>query len=87
MSLHILSSPSSLNRCRFSMSDGDALILIEDAVVLAATRITLEHRNIRISALSDDVDRRGISPIAAITLVDYPGFVALCAQHRHCLSW
>jgi sulfur relay protein TusB/DsrH len=55
--------------------------------VLAATQITLEHRNIRISALSDDVDRRGISPIAAITLVDYPGFVALCAQHRHCLSW
>ncbi|WP_373097434.1 DsrH/TusB family sulfur metabolism protein [Zhongshania sp.] len=49
--------------------------------------MTLQHHDISICALCDDLDRRGIRPISAVTPIDYSGFVALCAQHHHCLSW
>tara|TARA_R110002167_G_scaffold109680_3_gene279656 strand:+ start:2608 stop:2871 length:264 start_codon:yes stop_codon:yes gene_type:complete len=87
VSLHILNSPASLDRCRFSLNDGDAIILIENAVLLAASSLPLAHTNITTSALQDDLDRRGITPAPEINTVDYAGFVNLCAQHAHCLSW
>ena len=87
MSLHILNSPSSLSRCLFSLSDGDTIILIEDAVLLAASPMTLTFSDISVAALTDDLDRRGIRPCPEIKTLDYIGFVDLCVQHRHCLSW
>jgi len=87
VSLHILNSTSSLSRCQFSLTDGDAVILIEDAVLLAASNIEITSGDASIYALSDDIDRRGVNLVGSVTLVDYSGFVELCAQHRHCLSW
>lgn len=94
--LHIVSrSPfadASLERCLARWRDGDALILIEDAVVaaLADGRFAAMLKGKAVYVLAADLEARGL---AAKTLargaakVDYEGFVDLCAGQKASLSW
>lgn len=86
MSLHILSGSNSLSRCQSSLQPGDSIVLIEDAVSL----LRLENTSLAsysLHALTDDVNRRGVASKQDFQEIDYAGFVALCAAHRHILNW
>lgn len=98
--LHIVNkSPfekSSLESCLRLALPGDAILLIEDAVV-AATKSTsiaeslvdaLQTRSIFV--LAEDLAARGIDTerlLEGIRLVDYSGFVDLVASHDVNQSW
>ena len=76
-------------------SKGDAIILIEDAVLSLHSPITLasffakcEMLDIRVYALADDCAIRGISnQLEGVVTVDYAGFVELVAQHQKQVAW
>ena len=94
MRLHIVNkSPeqnSALADCLAHCADTDSLLLIEDAVVAAVKgHPALQEYAGKIYALQEDVAARGIQALlsADVALVDYAGFVALCAEHRQNLSW
>jgi len=94
--LHIVSkSPfadSALESCLAHWRDGDALILIEDAVVaaLAEGRFAPRLAGLSLHVLRPDLEARGLSVKALVdgaALVDYEGFVDLCADQPASLSW
>lgn len=87
MKLHILNTIVSLDLCLSSLEKGDSLLLIEDAVVVAADGEISARLALNLYALADDLDRRGIKPQAGVNRIDYAAFVDLCASHQHCLSW
>ncbi|WP_269619214.1 DsrH/TusB family sulfur metabolism protein [Zhongshania sp. BJYM1] len=87
MHLHILNSPASYDRCKSSLSDTDAIILIEDAVTLSPSILGSTGQDIAFYALRDDLLRRGITPNQKINLLDFPEFVDLCVAHPQCISW
>ena len=63
--------------------EGDAVILIEDAV-FGATALTAPlddaaERGLTVFVLAPDADARGIETV--LPTVDYPGFVELLAKH------
>lgn len=75
---------------------GDAVILIEDAVVGArkgtgfATLIEQSLGQCKIYAMGPDLDARGLKAedlVAGIETVDYGGFVDLAAAHARTQSW
>lgn len=85
--LHIINqSPwrsDSWGRCLSLLSEGDALILIEDAVY-AVSRDDLPAN---CYVLEPDLQARGLTPRDAVTCVDYPGFVDLTCRHSRSVSW
>ena len=94
--LHIVSkSPfadSALESCLAHWRDGDALILIEDAVVaaLAEGRFAARLSGLAVSVLGPDLAARGLSVKALVdgaVRVDSAGFVDLCAAQPASLSW
>lgn len=94
--LHIVSkSPfadTGLDSCLAHWRDGDALILIQDAVVaaLAGGRFAERLQGRAVHVLAPDLEARGLAVKALLdgaTLVDYEGFVDLCAAQPASLSW
>ena len=97
--LHIVNkSPyekSTLDSCLRVARDGNALLLIEDAVYAAARGNAAESKirnaagRLKIYALAPDLEARGMKEAAldGITLVDYGGFVDLVAAHKTVQSW
>ncbi|QQD19865.1 hypothetical protein I6N98_08540 [Spongiibacter nanhainus] len=83
-SLHIISNRQGVQRCEPCLAGGDTVVLIEDAVLLC--RDDSWPGQITVFALEEDLVSRNI-PAGACNTVDYLGFVDLCCQHRHCLSW
>lgn len=86
----------SLASCLGHCLPGDAVILIEDAVVGArkgtAVAALLEQSlgRCRIYAMAPDLDARGLAPedlVPGIEAVDYGGFVDLASQHSRTQSW
>jgi tRNA 2-thiouridine synthesizing protein B len=86
----------SLMSCLGHCLPGDAVILIEDAVVGArkgtSVASVLEQSLIRcrIYALTPDLHARGVASddlVPGIETVDYGGFVDLAAQHTRTQSW
>lgn len=74
---------------------GDAILLIEDAVLALQSPITLAsfvakcHRaGVDVFALNDDLMLRGVeNQYPEIALVNYPGFVELVANHSKHVAW
>jgi tRNA 2-thiouridine synthesizing protein B len=72
-----------------------ALLLIEDAVYaatrggIAEARIKEALRLHKVYVLGPDLEARGMADrlTDGVTLVDYPGFVDLVAEHPNCQSW
>lgn len=95
--LHVLShSPFTDNRlssCLRLLGSQDALLLCGDAVYAlqagSAQRQALElmPEAIALYALDEDVQARAIDRPARLSLVDYPGFVALSCQYDKVNTW
>lgn len=95
--LHVLShSPftdSRLSSCLRILGRQDALLLCGDAVYAlqagSAQRQALElmPESIVLYALDEDVQTRGLAYPTRLTLVDYPGFVALSCQYDKVNTW
>lgn len=85
--LHIVNqspwSSHSWNRCLSVLSEGDALILIEDAVY-AVNRDDLPANCF---VLEPDLRARGLTSKDTVTCVDYSGFVELTCKHSRSVSW
>jgi tRNA 2-thiouridine synthesizing protein B len=95
--LHLLShSPftdSRLSSCLRLLGSQDGLLLCGDAVyalqVGSVQRQALElmPEAIALYALDEDVQARNQVPPSRLTLVDYPGFVALSCQYDKVNTW
>ena len=76
-------------------SDGDAILLLEDAVLAAHSPLTLasfiakcQAANVSIYLLGNDLELRGIdNKYPDITLVDYLGFVDLLTKYDKQVAW
>lgn len=98
--LHVVNkSPyerNSLKSCVAHLHDGDAVLLIEDAVVAAksggtAAALLQEAMNTgTVYVLGPDLAARAIKSedvLSGMKLVDYRGFVDLAVQHSGTHSW
>jgi tRNA 2-thiouridine synthesizing protein B len=98
--LHIVNkSPyerNSLDAALRSVTEGSALLLIEDAVYAAtqgnaaAAKIqSAAAAGIKVFALKPDLETRGVADrvMDGVSLVDYGGFVDLVAEQPNCQSW
>jgi tRNA 2-thiouridine synthesizing protein B len=88
--LHILNKPPHhprFERCLEAFGRDDRLLLTESAV-LAVSIPDLLPAN-RVSALSADLEARGLSALMqdGITPVDYDGMVALTAESAQIIHW
>lgn len=86
----------SLYQCITRTSSGDALLLIEDAVVVAVSGtaydapLTEAGMSLKLYVLEGDLAARGFADsemVNGFTTVDYKGFVALVAEHDRVHSW
>lgn len=76
-------------------SEGDSILLLEDAVLCIDSQVTLasfvakcRSRKIDVFALREDTRLRGVeNRFNDIELVDYAGFVALVTQHDKQVAW
>lgn len=94
MSLHVINKTDLAlwHACTSGLSAGDALLLIEDAVLAAlpdycdAVQIPA---TVQVLALADDLAVRGISARirAGIRQASWHDFVALSLQHDKVVSW
>lgn len=94
--LHLLLSPaaSAWRDCCGQLADGDCLLLADRGVELLADPRRLEelanHSRIRLHALRDDVEARGLATLAehpADLQLDAGQWIRLIVAHRHILSW
>ncbi|MFT6406945.1 MAG: tRNA 2-thiouridine synthesizing protein B [Arenicella sp.] len=74
---------------------GDAIVLIEDAVLALQSPINLGSflakcaaQNIAVYALHDDCQLRGIdNKYPSVLMLDYSGYVDLVVQHDKQVAW
>lgn len=87
---------ASLDSCLKHANKGDAILLIEDAVVAAAAgtsfaaRMADAAKECKVCVLGPDLKARGLDPanvVAGITVVDYAGFVDLAAENNSVNAW
>jgi tRNA 2-thiouridine synthesizing protein B len=86
----------SLASCLKHTLPGDAVLLIEDAVVAArktgtaAAQLTAAAQTCAVYVLGPDLAARGVPESAladGVKIVDYAGFVDLAVQHTRTQSW
>ncbi len=86
----------SLDQCLSRIGSDDAVLLIEDAVVvaMAGTRYESDLKSAaaakKLYVLTPDVEARGLADkpvVEGFTQVDYKGFVALVTEHDRVHSW
>nr|WP_010130780.1 sulfurtransferase complex subunit TusB [Microbulbifer agarilyticus] len=91
MTLHIINqSPlggSALQDCLGSFVEGDALLLIEDAVYAAASPAEHKLPQGQVFALAADAQARGVTLAQAVTGIDETAWVDLCVAHTPIVSW
>lgn len=83
MILHVVNKPAAFSLCDSLLTNDDRVLLIEDGVYLGLTL------NVTAVAIEEDVIARGLGNKlpANITLIDYEGFVDLCAEADKVCSW
>jgi len=86
----------SLDQCLSRISEGDGLLLIEDAVLAAVNGTIFQQKllesgkNNRLFVLQPDLAARGFENgklVDGFKSVDYKGFVALVTEHDRVHSW
>lgn len=96
MTLHVInktpSQSSALHDCLLAVSDGDALLLIENGVYAAAPAyaecFTRLPRSVQCYLLNDDAQARGLKDLNQdFCAIDYDGFVELSCRYRKVVSW
>jgi tRNA 2-thiouridine synthesizing protein B len=89
--LHILNKVPEHPRsaaCQQALMPGDALLLIENAVLALATAGSELLTMTSVYALTPDVMARGLeNRIGKANLVDFPAMVKLTAQAQKVISW
>ena len=95
--LHILTrspfSSHSFAQCRSLLAEGDAILLIQDAVVAITDTnrwfTDFENAGVKIYLLEPDLAARGfgVDTNGEIHLVDYKGFVSLTVEHESQMKW
>jgi len=84
---------SALQDCLAAISDGDALLLIENGVYAAmpaqALTFTRLPGSVQCYVLSEDCVARGIDQQLSpeFQVIDYDDFVALSCRHSKVVSW
>ncbi|NQD38177.1 sulfurtransferase complex subunit TusB [Permianibacter sp. IMCC34836] len=90
-SLHTLHhlDPAAGQRARTSALPGDALLLRENAVLLAVNPNVVTQAFTDVYALAADVDARGLRNRlpTSIQIIDDAAFVALTLQHDRVIAW
>ena len=81
--LYILNNPNLLEQCLSAVTKNDALLLIENAVVLAQQ----VQPEIAGFVLEEDLISRGLDANTAWKKKDYDGFVALTLEYDKSVSW
>jgi tRNA 2-thiouridine synthesizing protein B len=86
----------SLDQCLSRIGEGDAVLLIEDAVVVALAGTSFESdlkaasADKRLYVLTPDLEARGLAGremVDGFDAVDYKGFVSLVTEHDRVHSW
>lgn len=88
-------SSSSLYEQLCFASQGDAILLIEDAVLSLHSPINLASfcakcaaHQIKVYAVKEDLNRRGVrNQYPQLEIVDYSGFVDLVAKYDKQVAW
>ncbi len=87
---------NALESCLGHAQPGDAVLLIEDAVVAAmagtsvAGKMADAAKTLHVHVLGPDLKARGLDPakvVAGLSVVDYGGFVDLAAQNKAVNAW
>jgi tRNA 2-thiouridine synthesizing protein B len=83
---------SALTSCIDHCNPGDAILLIEDAVLAAraSAPVAAKLAGLQVYALGPDLAARSIRPeevASGLALVDYSGFVELAARHARSQAW
>ena len=76
-------------------SEGDTVLLLQDAVLASHSPITLasflakcQARGVSVAVQKEDLRLRGLAnKYTQIKEVDYAGFVKLCAEHDKQVAW
>tara|TARA_R100001377_G_scaffold69223_1_gene44531 strand:- start:3811 stop:4092 length:282 start_codon:yes stop_codon:yes gene_type:complete len=77
-----------LAACLKVASSGDSVLLIEDGVYQASKLAgNPQTRALKLFALREDADARGISLPATVTAIGYAQFVELACEHQRSVSW
>ncbi|WPO98118.1 sulfurtransferase complex subunit TusB [Pseudomonas sp. HR96] len=93
--LHVLShspfSDSRFDSCLRLLGAHDGLLLSGDAVYAlqpgTAALAALEQRQLRLYALAEDLEARGLQATAQVAALDYPAFVQLTLDYDKVNSW
>lgn len=87
-SLYIINQPTKLNQALSYMAEQDAVLLIEDAVMLATSE-QAEFPDLKLYVLEEDLIARGLHEqiVDGWQQVDYPQFVELTLSFDKSLSW
>lgn len=89
--LHILKSQQAILDAALVVSEGDTLLLIEEAVYAANPQHQSfpQLKGLSVFALQADLEARGISGRVSpsIEVLDYLGFVDLTAQNDKSITW
>ncbi|WP_226661211.1 sulfurtransferase complex subunit TusB [Microbulbifer aggregans] len=91
MTLHIVSkspySSSALTDCASSCAEGDAIVLIEDAVYGAVETYPEITERAPVYCLQSDAEARGIVIGKNVEGIDETRWVTLCTEHNPIVSW
>lgn len=87
-SLYIINQPTKLNQALSYMAEQDAVLLIEDAVILTTSE-QAELPDLKLYVLEEDLIARGLQEqiVDGWQLVDYPQFVELTLSFDKSVSW
>ncbi|MBM7061803.1 sulfurtransferase complex subunit TusB [Pseudomonas sp. UL073] len=95
--LHILShspfSDSRLTSCLHLLGAHDGLLLTGDAAyavqpgTVQLQALTLISERVKLYALDEDLQARGLSAPPRLEALDYPAFVELCTRYDKVNSW
>lgn len=84
--LHIVNRPGVLPACLELLQPADVVLLCGDAV-LAWPQTLAQAGATPVMVLADDMQARALVPDAAVQVIDYEGFVALCCTQQRVQAW
>lgn len=82
--LHLLSNPSAAASCLAAVAAGDAVLALADGVFVLAAQDQLP---VRLGALQDDAERRGLTLPNEVEQLSYADFVDWVAAFDRSVTW
>lgn len=78
----MLNQRGQLAHCAAWLAAEDSVLLCGDAVYDMGTAVS-----VRLFALQEDVQARGLTVTSGVTLLDYPQMVQLCTEVKQVQTW